>query len=177
MDFRSFAAAFIFMTLACFGTPVPAHAETSSQTRDFVYKASEANMFEIRSSELALQKSTAMDVQTFAQKMVTNHTQIGGQFKQALAASDTGLSPAIRLNAEHQNTLDNLKSTSTSANFDKLYVQAQIKAHDDAVSLFTNYAQNGDNDDLQKFASNTLPILKEHLEMVHALGRSYLSSR
>ena len=45
----------------------------------------------------------------------------------------------------------------------------QIDAHQKAVALFESYAAAGENDDLKKWAGDTLPTLKEHLEEVQNL--------
>jgi putative membrane protein len=175
MNFKPLAAASALMAMVYLASPVPAHADASMQTTDFVRKASQGNMFEIESSKIALKKSSAKDVKDFAQAMVTDHTQIGDQFKKTLAASNTGLTPATQLASEDQKTLDILKAA-PAPTFDNQYVQAQSKAHDGAVSLFSDYAENGDNTDLKTFAADTLPTLKKHQDMVHTLSQSYMSS-
>lgn len=174
MNFKPLAAAFVLTALLC---PVlPAHAAVSQQTTDFVQKASEGNLFEIESSKIALQKTSAKDVKDFAQRMVADHTQIGDQLKKALNDSGTGLTPATVLDNDHQNTINSLNAAAPTT-FDNLYAQAQVKAHDEAVNLFTGYAQNGDDAVLKKFASNTLPMLKEHQALAHTLSQSYVSAR
>ena len=46
----------------------------------------------------------------------------------------------------------------------------QVKAHEKAVSLFQAYAAAGENDELEDWAENTLPTLKEHLEEANGLA-------
>lgn len=175
MDYKPYAAAFVLTAAIGFGTPASA-AEPSAKTSDFVHKASEANLFEIESSNLAIQKTSAKDVKDFAQQMVADHTHMGDQMKKAITASGTNLTPASALEDEHQKTLDTLKAAS-AATFDNLYVQAQSKAHDEAVTLFDDYAQNGDDDVFKKLASDSLPMLKKHQEMVHDMNQSYMSTK
>jgi len=166
---------FVLMAVIAFGMPSFAHAEPSSQTTDFVRDASTGNKFEIDSSKLAIKKTSAKEVRNFAEMMVADHTQIGDQLKKALASSGTGLSPTDKLSGEPQKTLDELTAAPASS-FDNLYVQAQSKAHDDAVSAFSQYVENGDNISLRKFASDTLPTLKKHQEMVHTLTQAYMTT-
>ena len=175
MEFKPFAAAVGLTATLCLGLSVPARAEATQQTADFVHRASEGNMFEIETSKLALTKSSVNDVKNFALTMVTDHTGTGDQLKKVLASSGTGLAPADKLEDEHQKTLNGLKAV-PPASFDGLYIQAQGKAHDDAVSLFTSYAENGDDTELKKFAADTLPALKKHQDMLHSLS-TYMSSR
>ena len=68
----------------------------------------------------------------------------------------------------HQKMLDDLKSKA-GKEFDQSYDQIQLKAHQEAVTLFEAYAKGGDNADLKKWATTTLPHLKEHLTMAQKL--------
>ena len=64
--------------------------------------------------------------------------------------------------------LDDLKARS-GKDLDQSYDQIQVKAHQDAVALFEDYAKDGDNADLKKWAAATLPHLKQHLKMAQKL--------
>jgi putative membrane protein len=175
MNLKTLAISSIFAATIAFCIPACAQTQSSSQTADFVRNASAGNAFEIESSKLALKKTSAKDVKNFAQMMVTDHTQLGDELKKTVASSGTGLTVAEKLAGDAQKTLDELTAAPTAA-FDNLYVQAQSKAHDDAVSMFSDYAENGDNVDLKKFASNALPTLKKHQELVHNMTQAYMST-
>jgi putative membrane protein len=75
------------------------------------------------------------------------------------------------LDQKHQALLTQLQQTQ-GAQFDQTYVQQQVQAHQMAVDMFRNYAQSGDDAKLKQFASQTLPILQQHLQMVEQLQRS-----
>jgi putative membrane protein len=51
----------------------------------------------------------------------------------------------------------------SGAEFDALYSQQQMQAHLLAVDLFRNYAQADDDVQLKRWASATLPALRQHL--------------
>lgn len=176
MNLKVFTASSIFVAVMAFCIPTFAQAQPSSQTADFVRNASTGNVFEIDSSKLAIKRTSSKEVKNFAQMMVTGHTQIGDKLKETLASSGTGLSVVEKPYGETQKTLDELNAAPAAA-FDNLYVQAQSKAHDDAVSMFADYAENGDNAGLKKFASDALPTLKKHQELVHNLTQAYMTTR
>ena len=136
----------------------------------FVPLAASANQFEIDSSQLALQRAQSAPVKEFAQQMVKDHTAAAAKMKLALATTKLQPPPAA-LNAKDQQALDSLRATNGAA-FDKAYVEAQYKAHTEAVALFTAYAQNGDNPALKALAGELLPTLKSHLEHVSKLRAS-----
>jgi len=175
MGLNTFKAASIFAASMVFCMPIMAQAKNAPSTWEFVQKASQANQFEIDSSKLALQKTSAQNVKDFAQMMVTDHMQIGDSMKEALASSGTDFKPAKDLSPEDKKTMDALTAAPAS-NFDNLYVQAQTQAHDEAVKMFTNYADNGDNDSMKRFASDALPILKKHQDEAHSLSQGFMSS-
>jgi putative membrane protein len=150
-------------------------AAASKSTEHFIRNASTGNQFEISSSRLALQKSQDQNVKAFAQQMVDDHTQIGNDFKSAIASSNTTLpEPASTLDAKHRKLLDKLRAASTN-DFDDKYISEQVNAHDDAVSLFSDYANSSDNLALKNFAAQTLPTLKQHQDHIQQLKASHQS--
>ena len=175
MKFAACAAMLAFIMTASFGFPAFAQEGLSAATKDFVYKAFIGNQFEIESSQLAVTQSMRPEVKDFAQMMIADHTKIGDTLKQTLAASKLDLLPPKSLDKEHQETLDGLKSASASM-FDNLYIQAQTDAHEEAVSMFVNYAQDGDNDNLKQFAANTLPTLERHLEKIQSFKKTTVTA-
>jgi putative membrane protein len=79
------------------------------------------------------------------------------------------------LDAKHQKIEDKLNSASPE-NFDKDYIKAQSKAHVQAIALFKNYADMGENAALRTFAQQTLPTLEKHKSEVDALMTGYTST-
>lgn len=143
-----------------------AFAQTVTAT-DFATRATVSNTFEIESSRLALQKSQKAEVKAFAQQMITDHTKAGTEMQAALAADQITAPPAA-LDAPHQQKLQKLQGASGAA-FDDAYVAEQKLAHDEAVTLFSTYAQGGEPGALKTFAAKTLPTLKQHQDHVKHL--------
>ncbi|QDC02748.1 DUF4142 domain-containing protein [Mesorhizobium sp. 8] len=142
-------------------------ALSADAAQDFVNKAAVGGMFEVESSNLA--GSTAMDntVKDFATMMVTDHTAANTKLK--TVAGEQKLTVPTALDAKHQAMLDKLNGAKGEA-FDQAYVQAQRDAHDEAVSLFEDYSQNGANASLKAFATETLPTLKMHQEKIETIA-------
>ena len=139
-------------------------AVTPDTPQDFASKVAVANMFEIETSKLAIKTSKNADVLAFAKKMVADHTKAGAAFKTAVAKVD-GVKAPTALDDDHQKKLDDLK-TKTGDDFDKAYISLQKDAHSDAVSLFDNYSKNGTDATLKAFATDTLPTLQAHKDMI-----------
>lgn len=139
----------------------PMKGKASKLTQSFTMGAASGNTLEVESSRIALEKSQNQDVKSFAQMMIDDHTKVGEQMKTTL--QNAGLqAPADKLMPKHQDMVDKLKQASTGGKFDGQYVAVQLKAHDEAINLFSNYAKNGDNAELRKFAEATLPSLEKH---------------
>jgi predicted outer membrane protein len=151
-------------------TPRPAATQAGAQVpaaADFVNRATISNMFEIQSSQLAQQKAQNDRVRQFAQSMVQDHTAAGDKLKSATQGIQ-GVTVPTSLDQPRQQMVQTLQSAS-GPGFDRDYIQMQVTAHRDAVSLFDQYAQNGDNQQLKQFAQQTLPALREHLQSVEQI--------
>lgn len=146
---------------------LPAQAAQSVATPIFLEKVAAGNKFEIESSRLAMTKASDAGVKSFAQQMVTDHTEAGSKFKAAL--SEAGLkAPPEKTDAKHAAIVEKLKGLQ-GAEFDRLYIAAQREAHVETVALFEAYAAGGENARIKKFAAELLPLLRSHLEHVKAL--------
>ena len=59
--------------------------------------------------------------------------------------------------------------SATGAAFDRGFVEAQVKAHQEAISLFEQQAKNGSDADIKAFAQKQLPGLRNHLKQAQDL--------
>jgi putative membrane protein len=152
------AATFAALTM---GSAVHAQ-ETTGPDKVFVTKAANSNMFEIESSKLAIQKGQSAEVKSFAQQMIDDHTKAA---KDLMAVAPDA---PKKMDAAHTAMVEDLNKTSADK-FDASYIDAQVKAHDEAVALFTKYSEDAEDAKLKAFASEKLPVLKQHQEHVKAL--------
>ena len=74
------------------------------------------------------------------------------------------------LNNSNQSKIDQLQKLA-GPDFSKQYMDYQVSAHKDAVSLFQRYGKGGDNSKLKAWAITTLPTLQHHLDMAEGLDR------
>jgi|LNFM01.1.fsa_nt_gb putative membrane protein len=150
-------------------TPPSAEEMQAAMTtpQAFAERAASSNLFEIESSQLALERARSEEVRAFAEKMIAEHTAAGEQMR--AAATEEGLTPVETLMPDHLAQLNNL-TTSDPADFDAAYVGAQLAAHTEAVQLFQGYSTQGPGGALRTFATETLPKLEEHLTEVEPLA-------
>jgi len=135
----------------------------------FLAQAGSANLWEIQSSQLALQMSTNPGVQNLANTIIADHNAMGQQV--AAAATAAGLAPpAPALLPPQQAMLDQLRAAGSGPSFDMAYQQMQISAHQQAIQLMQNYATSGDVPALRTVASGAIPVMQKHLAMAQALN-------
>lgn len=134
--------------------------QMKSSDRNFVTKAANGGMFEVRSSELAATKAQRSDVKEFAQRMIADHTGVNQNLEQTARA--VGATVPAELDAKHKAKIDKLQATQNGKAFDTAYINAQVEAHKEAVDLFKSYARNGQNQQLKTLAADSLPALQEH---------------
>jgi putative membrane protein len=123
-------------------------------------------MNEIGLSQTALSKSSNEEVKQFAQKMIDDHTAAGEELK-SLAASKNVMLPAT-MDSKHM-SLNNKLSGMTGMDFDKEYMKAMVKDHQDTVSLLAKEANSGKDADAKALASKLLPIVQGHLQMARTM--------
>ena len=167
----------------CLALAGPAYAQSLSErtgvnsllgiapkTEDFVKEAASSDMFEIQSSQLALERATDEKVKAFAQQMITDHTKTSGELKSLVQAGTVKVEVPAAMLPPQEKMLDKLKSL-TGADFTKQYLDDQVAAHKDAVSLFERYGKGGDNEQLKTWANSTLPALQHHEKMAQDLDK------
>lgn len=153
-------------------TMAAAVGQTSAATigaRDtgaFVESATQGNMYEIKAAHIAEQKSKSADVKAFAKKMIVDHTALANTMKPLITAA--GKTPAADVGQRLQGMLDNLNAASP-ADFDKTYIDQQIAAHEETLTLLKGYAEHGDDAGLKAAAAKTVPMVQDHLDRAKAI--------
>src|SRR5262249_22148137 len=106
-------------------------------------------------------------VKEFGKRMVDDHTKAGNEL-QALASRKGATIPTDV--SEKQKASYKMLSSKKAADFDKSYMSAMVKDHQEDVAAFQKEADSGNDPDLKAFASKTLPTLKEHLRMAQEVA-------
>jgi len=152
------------------GMSVPAFADDAPRTRaadqdqQFIQKATASGMAEVTLSKRALNSASRKEVKEFAHHMVEDHTKANEELMGILKNKDLGRSAATTMSAEHR-AVDARLAALKDEEFDRAYMRQMVKDHEDAVKLFESQSRMGQDEDLKKFATRTLPTLKKHLEM------------
>jgi putative membrane protein len=135
----------------------------------FLAHATSANLFEIQSSQLALQASGNPAVRNYANLLISDHTRLG-QAVGAAAQAGGVVPPPPALLPEQQAALAQLQAAGSGPGFDMAYREAQILAHQQAIGLMQNYASSGDVPSLRTAAQQAIPMMQMHLQQAQMLS-------
>ncbi len=132
----------------------------------FATAAAQGDIYEITSSELALERAASEEVRTFAQDMIADHTATTEQLTPI--AEELGVTPPTETTAAAQLDIAYLETLEGAA-FDTAYMEGQLVSHESAVAAFEIASKTAQNEALRAFATENLPIIREHLEMVQGM--------
>ena len=126
--------------LGCAAMLLPSKARAADDNdKKFLATAAQADVNEIKLSELAEEKATNPAVKAFAKKMVTEHKAMSASMKPF--ADEWGLTAPAGPDADHQKEWDKLNGMS-GKDFDKEYIDQMVSDHATALDLFTSEAKD-----------------------------------
>jgi putative membrane protein len=166
---HTLAAAFT-VGLIGFGATAQTPAQTTTPVptpQEFATMAASSDMFEVRAAELALERSQSENVRVFAQMMITDHSAATEQLK--IAAGQDGVTLPTEMGAKEVDQLEALNGTADDQ-FDTAYVEGQIAAHQDALTLLTAFGASGNGPALKTHAQQTAPVVEMHLQHLQAMN-------
>jgi putative membrane protein len=136
--------------------------------QDFVNRAAKSDAFEIAAARLAAKNAASPAVKSFAEQMITAHTDSTAKIKAAAAKANPALTPNAALTADQNEDLAELGRLS-GAKFDEEYVDGQVDAHEDALGLMRSFAADGADAGLKAVAAGIAPAVEGHLKMAREL--------
>lgn len=142
-------------------------AQIAQDPQQFIKTAYQENLFEVKAGQAAQQKAQNQQTKDFAQSLVQDHQQALDQLKKLADQKNVQISE--QLNAPRQRMLDELSSLS-GADFDKRFMNQQVRAHRRAIALYQAAAQNNTDSDVKQFAQQNVAGLQHHLQMAQQQG-------
>ncbi|NWB91570.1 DUF4142 domain-containing protein [Pseudomonas agarici] len=146
-----------------------AHA-LEGTSAEFVDSVSVASVAEIETSRLAIQKTTATDINSYAVEMIKDYTDANRDLKAIATRHNLPMAPDAQI-------MDRARKLMLPAgegeSFDVAYVAHQIKSHERLIKLFKDEAQQAQSPELKAFAQQTLSKLEMHLDMARKLEMTH----
>lgn len=132
----------------------------------FIKKAANGGMTEVELGKIAAKNGKRDDVKNFGERMVKDHGKANDDLKSV--ASKMNIEIPDKVNAKHQAMIDKFSKMSGES-FDAAYVKDMIEDHKKDIAEFEKAQGEVKNEDLKKFITDTIPVMKEHLEMVQKI--------
>jgi putative membrane protein len=151
-------------------TVAEAEAPPATTAGGFATRAALSDLYEIESSRLALERSQSAPIKAYAQRMIDEHSRMSNEMKAAIAQAGLQAVPPTVLDTERTELMRELQSAS-AGDFDEKYLEQQAEAHENALNLFRDFGNNGDNDLLKQLAARGAPMIENHLQTVRALEK------
>jgi putative membrane protein len=142
--------------------------QITAEDQEFLTKAIQAGLAEVQLSQLAQEKAQDEQVRGFAERMVVEHTAANQQLMRL--AEVAGMAPPTEMDQEHQ-TLHQQLSQLSGEEFDRQYMQGQVRDHQAAVELYSTEATQPSGP-VDQLAGQALPTLRQHLEMAQQISQS-----
>ncbi|HTP67656.1 MAG TPA: DUF4142 domain-containing protein [Dongiaceae bacterium] len=162
------ADAFLLLFLS---VPLLALGQSSSSSADskFAAEAAQGGMAEVKMGQLAQQNGSSDAVRSFGRRMEQDHTKAGEELKRAAQAA--GITLPADLSTKDQAMYDELAKLK-GTQFDRAYARAMVRDHEGDVKDFEKESQQGQNDSIRSFATQTLPTLRDHLNQARRMQQT-----
>ena len=146
-----------FAGLVLFGSAVQAQSPVPAQ--EFVRQTAIVQMFGIEAATLALHKTSSPAIKDFAHALTSRQGAATSGLRRIVAKrSDIALPD--RPDGRRLDLLRGLTDKQGS-DFDRANVEIQRSTHHEAALLMERYASEGDDAELKRFATQSLPLFRE----------------
>ena len=154
------------MTLMVAAIPLCAFAAGGSPDEAFFQKATEAGLAEIAAGKLAQTKGSRESVRQFGAMMVKDHGDANEKLKGI--ARTKGITLPEEPDLKHTAHAE-LLGQQVSADFDRAYIDSQIKDHKEAEALLQAEIALGKDAEAKAFAQEILPKVQAHLKAIETI--------
>jgi len=145
--------------------PVKAPGELDQK---FLKEAAIGDAAEIALGQMAQEKASDPKVKQFGARMVQDHSKADDQLKHVAQTQHVSL--PTELDPPHKAEKARL-SQKTGSQFDKAYSRLMVQEHTKTIDKFQREASSSKDPTVKKFAQETLPILKSHLQEAQQLEK------
>lgn len=139
----------------------------------FIKAAALNGVMEVELAKIAQKQASSKQVKNFADMMISDHTRIYNDLKKL--ATDKHILLPITLEPAQTDQVNRLKALSGSS-FDEIYMRMASTSHEQAIKDYQAGAANRDKQ-VNRFAAENIPVLKEHLKSARAAFNNVVNKR
>ena len=143
-------------------------AAAPQQADAYLFYGGAGDIFEITTSMMAQKHASNPQVKAFATMLIADHTNLTND---ALAAAKGAgvMAPPPELSPMQKQMITQLMAA--GPNFDRVFLQQQLTAHQEALPVQTAYAANGDIPALRSAAAGAVPVVQRHIAQIQRMMR------
>lgn len=138
--------------------------------KNFIHLASMSNTFEKETSKIALSKSADSVVLSFAQQMLTDHTNAQNDLK--TMGTVVGFTVTDTIDAAHAATITQL-DTLTGRTFDSAYIHTQLLDHEGTRKFYIDELENGNQVNVKAYANTILQNITLHYQRADSIAAAF----
>ena len=142
-----------------------AGAALTTSADSFVENAAIADMYETEAARIAQERSTSPAVRQLAEQIIQDHAITTKGLREAVSRSPKLGLDAIpaKLDTRRTKMIQHLREAPADK-FDMTYIDQQVLAHEEAVTLAQHYRDKGDDPELRAHAAAASPLFEKHLQ-------------
>jgi putative membrane protein len=151
----------------------PGNAPTAQNFGDqaFLGKAMAGGKAEVALGQMAEQKSQSNDVKQFAQKMVSDHSQMGDKWFKPVA-KQLGVAEPKGPSKKDKKEIEKLQGLS-GPDFDTEYIKFMVKDHQQDLKDFESEAQSAQDPNVKQIAQQGSKVISQHLQLAELLAKNH----
>jgi len=148
-------------------------ATVSESEQNFMMKAAQANLVEIKAARIALEKSDNSDVKDYANMIKNDHTSALEDLADVM--KDQNVQQSKTIDSDTQQDIDRMSNLS-GGEFDREFVNMMVSDHEKAIELFRDQQSSAQNRDVKNYVDQALPKLEMHLDKALRLQTKLFSA-
>jgi putative membrane protein len=148
--------------------PAAMPSPANQAAADFVAKALGDDRYEVEAAQIVAKRATSPAVRAFAETMAKDHAEAARKLKLAVAQSHEAVPIPTDLPDHLQSMLD-LLARGRPQDFDKTYIEQQVQAHEEALTLVTAYGKTGAVPAIRALAADMAPTIQAHLDQARSI--------
>jgi putative membrane protein len=149
----------------------PSNSVQSMADQSFVSDAMQGNLAEVQLAQMAQQKSQSQDVKQFAQKLANDHTQMNQKWFDPVARQ-LNVSEPKSPSKKDKKLMAKLEGLNGDE-FDKEYISAMLKDHQDDLKKFKQEADATQDPNLKQIATQGSTVISQHLQLAEQVAKNH----
>ena len=144
----------------------------SDQDRQFLKNTAQDSNFEIKTGQLALQKSQSSDVKQYATMVIRDHTQLKQQMKSVDSTENIPPASPTSMSVKDTTTYTELKVLSGDS-FDKAYIKELVKGNEEGLRDAKSEASSSTVAPIKQLAEHRVSLDTKHTEKAKQLAQAH----